>query len=122
MTQTKKETARLRRILRRLIEDQERWNSPLVETSGLSAVEVDLTRRFIAEAIAKTRLEISEAEIDGWSEPLLPFAHEAVERLPPMLRRVTGIPQSGDLSVVQVVAIAGISVAAAKSRLLGARE
>ena len=62
MTQTKKETARLRRVLRRLIEDQERWNGPLVETSGFSVGEVDLTRRFIAEAIAKTRLEISEAE------------------------------------------------------------
>ncbi|HEY0757904.1 MAG TPA: sigma-70 family RNA polymerase sigma factor [Acidisarcina sp.] len=46
---------------------------------------------------------------------------QAIDRLPPSLRDVTTIRQSEDVSVAEVAAIAGISLAAAKSRLLRGR-
>jgi RNA polymerase sigma-70 factor (ECF subfamily) len=46
----------------------------------------------------------------------------AIRRLPPVLRVVTEIRQSADLSVVEVAALAGLTVAATKSRLLRARR
>jgi len=46
----------------------------------------------------------------------------AITRLPPALRNVTEIRHSQDLSIGEVAELAGISVAAAKSRLLRARR
>jgi len=46
----------------------------------------------------------------------------AIRGLPPVLRGVTEIRQSGDFSVSEIAGIAGLSVAATKSRLLRARK
>jgi len=47
---------------------------------------------------------------------------QAIRRLPPVLRDVTEIRQSGDFSVEEIAGMAGLSVAATKSRLLRARK
>jgi RNA polymerase sigma-70 factor (ECF subfamily) len=47
---------------------------------------------------------------------------QAIQRLPPVLRGVTEIRQSGDFSVSEIAGMAGLTVAATKSRLLRARK
>jgi RNA polymerase sigma-70 factor (ECF subfamily) len=48
--------------------------------------------------------------------------NQAIRRLPPVLRDVTEIRHSGDFSVEEVAGMAGLTVAATKSRLLRARK
>jgi RNA polymerase sigma-70 factor (ECF subfamily) len=48
--------------------------------------------------------------------------NEAIRGLPPALRGVTEIRQSGEFSVREIAGLAGLSVAATKSRLLRARK
>ena len=53
---------------------------------------------------------------------LLVQLKQAIRRLPPVLRDVTEIRQSGDFSVEEIAGLAGLTVAATKSRLLRARK
>ena len=48
--------------------------------------------------------------------------NQAIRRLPPVLRDVTEIRQSGDFSIEEVAGIAGLTLATTKSRLLRARK
>jgi RNA polymerase sigma-70 factor (ECF subfamily) len=66
--------------------------------------------------------QTDDPEISIVKSDLTAQLRTAIRRLPPVLRVVTEIRQSADLSVVEVAALAGLTVAATKSRLLRARR
>jgi RNA polymerase sigma-70 factor (ECF subfamily) len=110
---------------------------------GRSSFSTWLTRIAINSALMMLRKKRTQAEIsfdcETWSHLQIPdpaFDPErhlcererefrlrhAVQRLPPVLRGVTEIRYSQDISVIEVAALTSVSVAAAKSRLIRARK